>query len=63
MKLLLSILLFLITFTNAADVEVQDQVFCAMDQLAILVEKQEVLLNEMIKLRKDYNQSSDYFAR
>jgi hypothetical protein len=63
MELLLPFLLFIVSFTNAEEVEVQDQVFCAMDQLAMLVEKQEVLLNELIEFKNDYKQSSDYFAR
>jgi hypothetical protein len=55
-------LLLLVTLA-AAEIEVKDQVFCAMDQLASLVEKQEVLINELIQFKKNYNQSNDYFAR
>jgi hypothetical protein len=60
---IVKLLLILFSMAIAEEIEVQDQVFCAMDQLAMLVAKQDVLINELIQLKADYNQSSDYFAR
>lgn len=47
----------------SAEIVVKDQVFCAIDELATLVQKQEFLLNELMQFKKNYQTSNDYFAR
>jgi hypothetical protein len=41
-----------VTLAAARDVKVKDQVFCAMDQLADLVYKQESILESLIEINK-----------
>lgn len=60
---IISIFLLFVSLTSAREVEVKDQVFCAMDQLADLVEKQKYILEDLIEINKDYLTKNDYFSR
>jgi hypothetical protein len=51
-----------VTFVAARDVKVKDQVFCAIDQLVDLVDKQESILESLIEIYED-SSNSDYFSR
>lgn len=58
----LQLFLYFATFAAAREVKVKDQVFCAMDQLADLVDKQESILETLIDINEDLS-NSDYFSR